>query len=962
MARREIPLPGSFDGLRDQIIAAAEGFSGDSQKLGEILLGLISDTERACREPLELFPVCHHSPASAIHLLRRLRDRPPRLILMEGCEDLLPALNGLSNCKLPVALQAFAPKPSGFPEKWSPLNLVMPLTEFSAEFQAIAYTFANPKKATLRFVDRSADLVFQWMPDDDLEAAIPPDPPQDGEADEQDEAAMHGAAVGVEVGSLVPTFQAFTELLLKNARVQHYSEWWDQYVEAPIIGADYGTYRQAMFLIGSLIARLGRKERDRESDLKRERHMWTRIKEILRETGVDPADAIHICGAAHTATTAPEFGIENDTTWEIPPRSDTQWLYGILPSSYAAIEHQFAHARGALSLAEAAWRKNLRSQGLKAWSLKQTEKKKKKKEEVESPEEPEETVVPVKSTGESSLSVLEYLQQPPPTLEDDHGELIRWSVSIVALARKHGYLASTADSIAIYHTSILLANMRNRLSPSAWDFRDAAITCLEKDRTPKRRDIRRICDILLGGDRVGQIGYDSLPPLAQNVYDRLSLLPINLEAKTIQRALLDYKKNPEFLACSELLWKLRYLIGDVVRPIMGELALGSKPLQESWDIAIGKNQGALIQLGYEGITIEGVLERRLKQDAFKNEATAVDALQATENCILLLKSERLADELGARATELLVNEDGVGNSHEIYQRISRLVQYYRGEPGGMADWCGAFVRAGYSHYTTLLPTAFSDRGVTPSQIASMLAFIFTLESLALSMGCQRSELLIAIQQAAPNTVDPAKKGLLWTAELVLQLRTQAIIRDYFQHLLQNETALPVLPDYLSGFLLALSFTPLVNKLTVELLSRVFGELPDRLLMPWIPKLVMMLRPHAGTALPSLIQEAGRLYPNSLAALTKWLPPWMIASTGPATPAPAQPVQSTQAASVHRLLEENPEAMNWWKNQLEINGDWSDGEAAATDDNVLNPAATKCQGLLLEFPEALEFWAKVRGSK
>ena len=40
-----------------------------------------------------------------------------------------------------------------------------------------------------------------------------------------------------------------------------------------------------------------------------------------------------------------------------------------------------------------------------------------------------------------------------------------------------------------------------------------------------------------------------------------------------------------------------------------------------------------------------------------------------------------------------------------------------------------------------------------------------------------------------------------------------------------------------------SFTPLVAGLTVELMSnKAFEKLPDHLLMPWLPKLIMMLRP------------------------------------------------------------------------------------------------------------------------
>src|SRR5262249_14760512 len=158
---------------------------------------------------------------------------------------LRPVLDGLRDCRLPVALQAFASGSDAFPAAWSPLNLVCPLTEFSAEFQAIAFALENPGTG-LVFVDRSADHFFQWMPQDDdaIGRAIPDDPDADDE-----EAAMHGSAVGVEIGALVPSFEDFRRVLLKNARVRHFSEWWDRYVEEAIIDDDYAAYRQVMFLV-----------------------------------------------------------------------------------------------------------------------------------------------------------------------------------------------------------------------------------------------------------------------------------------------------------------------------------------------------------------------------------------------------------------------------------------------------------------------------------------------------------------------------------------------------------------------------------------------------------------------------------------------------------------------------------------------------------------------------------------
>lgn len=57
------PAPtGLFGPLRDQLTDAAAAFAGSPDALAGILTGMVDDVDRALRERLEIFPVCHHSP------------------------------------------------------------------------------------------------------------------------------------------------------------------------------------------------------------------------------------------------------------------------------------------------------------------------------------------------------------------------------------------------------------------------------------------------------------------------------------------------------------------------------------------------------------------------------------------------------------------------------------------------------------------------------------------------------------------------------------------------------------------------------------------------------------------------------------------------------------------------------------------------------------------------------------
>src|SRR4051794_8350017 len=96
-----LPSASVFDPLRQQLLAAAEAFATGAQPLGKLLGAMVDDVQRASAEPLEIFPVCHHSPAAAVHMIARLKRQAPRVLFMEGCEDLRPLLDKLRDCKLP---------------------------------------------------------------------------------------------------------------------------------------------------------------------------------------------------------------------------------------------------------------------------------------------------------------------------------------------------------------------------------------------------------------------------------------------------------------------------------------------------------------------------------------------------------------------------------------------------------------------------------------------------------------------------------------------------------------------------------------------------------------------------------------------------------------------------------------------------------------------------------------------
>ncbi|MFI6493049.1 hypothetical protein [Streptomyces sp. NPDC050564] len=897
---------GTFEALRAQLQGAAGTFADGPDALEGILLGIVDDVDRAVREPLEIFPVCHHSPASAIAMARRLREKQPKVVYLELCEDMAPLLTELRNCRLPVAVQAFATEVDGFPADWSPLSVVAPITEASAEYQAIAYALDTPG-VELVLVDRSSDHVFQWdaRAEHDAEPADPDAPPA------EEEAALHGDAVGVEIGDLRPRFAELEEHLLRHGRVRHWSEWWHQYVELPLGDSDHDTYRQVMLLIGSLFRRLAPGDPHRvRVDEDRERYMWTRMREHLSATGTDPADCLYVCGAFHAASRVAEFGVEGTDTFEISPRSATKWQHGLIPSSHAAIEAQFGLAAGSVSIAATVWAKNVKRTRVEPYRLagQAGARKSKAKKSAAAP-------APVPAVPPSD-KLTGFLRQPPVLDRLDEAELLGWSVEIVRAARRNGYLASTADAIAVFETSILLAGMRDRAKPTPYDFQDAAVTCIEKDAVPGRRDVRRLVEIMMGGDRIGQVGYDALPPLARDVHDRLAPLNLRLQQRGVQRALLDIASQPELERCSDVLWMLRYLMPQgAARPIMGERRLGERPIQESWDLALGTHQRALIELGYEGVSIEQVLEQRLRRAAYAPQATAATVLEAVEDATLYLRSRRLADELGTRALEVLSAERSVDGAPDVLRRVRRLLAYYRTSEPVLPPWIESFVKTGYAHYCTLLPTAFTDDDATVRQVAAMLGFLFSMESLALSLGCDRAQLELAVAQSHPQ--EPSRTALLWAAQVQLGRLSRADLRARCDELLANPLVVHAYPRYLSGFVHALEPVPGLTDFVVEAVSNAFGRLPDPVLLPWLPTLITTLRSGGAELAPLLIREAGRIIPGRLAMLDEWVPPWRAQPE----PVAAQPQWCGDGNRGVTLLAAHPATCDAVASLLGCDGAW-----------------------------------------
>ena len=196
---------------------------------------------------------------------------------------------------------------------------------------------------------------------------------------------------------------------------------------------------------------------------------------------------------------------------------------------------------------------------------------------------------------------------------------------------------------------------------------------------------------------------------------------------------------------------LRYLLPeDAVRPIMGARRLGERSIQESWDLDIARHTSGRSSSSATRASPSSRCSSSGCAARSGSRRPPRPSRSGRRGRHVFLGSRRFADELGARAVELLAAERTVDDAPEVLRRIRRLLAHYRATEPALPAWCEAFVDPGYAHYCTLLPTAFVDEDTGVRQVAAMLGFLFSMESLALSLGCDRAQLELAVRSRTPR--------------------------------------------------------------------------------------------------------------------------------------------------------------------------------------------------------------------
>jgi hypothetical protein len=274
-----------------------------------------------------IFPVRHHSPAAARQLDRLIRERRPRVVLIEGPSDadrLIPFLLDSATVP-PVAIYAY-PATSQEQPGISSLtsrgrSVFYPLCHYSPEL--IALRTGDEVGAQVRFCDIPATVSLVWEHQ-----------PEVGESGDPD-AAVNGDGSADHYGDYVSR-------LATAAGFDSFDAFWETIYEQGCSRASLDDFITAYTGYGERARGFAELHGHGERDDLRERHMAGVALSIV-ESGIAADEIVLVCGAAHASAIA-AYVANGVTLPDLVDGIETE--LALVPYSYPRLSEQLGYGAG----------------------------------------------------------------------------------------------------------------------------------------------------------------------------------------------------------------------------------------------------------------------------------------------------------------------------------------------------------------------------------------------------------------------------------------------------------------------------------------------------------------------------------------------------------------------------------------------------------------------------------------
>ncbi|MCC7369185.1 MAG: hypothetical protein IT306_12225 [Chloroflexi bacterium] len=589
-----------------------------------------------------IVPIRHHSPAAALHVGRLIRERRPRVVLIEGPSDATDLIEQLTDpaTRPPVAVYAYQRQGEDVRAAY------YPFCAYSPEY--VAMTAGREVGAEVRFCDLPTSVTLAWQ----VEEAVVTETADDGETAGRSADSLtprpptnltpqpvarrdhrlrrhHPRRGEGEDAPLNVGYAEYMAALAEAAGFGSFEAFWEAGFEQEAGSGHSARYVELMTAFGAQAREL-LSGRDRGYDDARERAMAAAASASLSR-GIADADILLVCGAAHAGPIAAAYASPDPV---LPP--DAGELSAALPSPEPAAEHPEPTA-AQLALIPYSYPRLSEQAGYGAGNR------------------------------------APWYYQQVWERNGDYAAATRSGLVVLARhLRRRGHGASVAQAIDAQTLAATLAAMRDKQAPGVDELVDAAIACFGQGHGDV---VSTAIQGVLIGDAVGRVtGRAGRTPLQDEFYATVDRLRLPLQ-DTPKIVLVHLAGNAAEAEQSVLFHRLRALgvpfASEQASGLGGQLARG--PLEqlgrvrERWEVQWSPaTDGRLIERTAWGSTLAEATGRVLRErlDGAQRVDSGTEALLQMALCDLaespafgaaLARCESLAADSGsfpalARAT------------------------------------------------------------------------------------------------------------------------------------------------------------------------------------------------------------------------------------------------------------------------------------------------------------------------
>jgi hypothetical protein len=528
-------------------------------------------------DELIIFPVRHHSPACALHLLRLFQARRPSTVLIEGPRSFTSIIPSLTHAdaQAPMAVYSYTVHKTGKGEDLDKrVAAFYPFCDYSPEL--VALREAKRLQIPARFID----LEMAEKSTLETEVVLNDREPRSLLDERHFQRSHYLQALAVQLGC------------------RDHEELWEHLFEIP--APDLSTEAHIAHLTTyCALARRDTSEQLMATDgtLHREAEMAWHIKEALAQRQPGTGPILAVMGGFH-AVVMPALLSAPVKRPSLPRSVVSDAHSALIRYSFDRLDRLNGYGAGMTS---PAWHQRL-------W----------------------EQIIKHEKAGVSGMV----------RLRNDVVLTTLYDIAL-ELRQRYGLAIPMPALGAAYEQALGLAVLRNRVAPVRDDLMDAVVSCFIKgDADADGVLVRNVAQSILSGNKLGTVpaGIGS-PPLVKDFEFRARRQRLKIDGADTRRVALDIYRRPEHRLTSRMLHGLSLLEVPFAVRIAGPdfvNGTGLDRLQEHWEYTYSPmTEATLVEASVYGVTVPLAVANRyaVRLERQQEEGLSNDALGAAKALI-----------------------------------------------------------------------------------------------------------------------------------------------------------------------------------------------------------------------------------------------------------------------------------------------------------------------------------------